>query len=322
MSTAAPDLLEHFLCCPDVGQSASLLERLLSEFAAPVIQRIVSSKVRGAASEDVQHDVLVDLIARLQQLKRSGALTSIGDFSAYSAVAAYHGCREHYRQSFPERYRLANRVRYVLVRHPRFAIWKTSGGRWVCGKRAYGHAPLESTFNRPAARKTAGLVESVLEEADAPLPFDALLEELAGRYGVRGTLSIAQTVTVETRLIQREWIRELWTEIDQLPLPQRISLLLSMRDDDGSSGLILFPMLGVASLRQIAVRLAMPAEDLARLWGCLPLNDHCIGEHLRLDRQRVINLRKSARERLGRKVSRSRGVGSPACEPAYAPACQ
>src|SRR5450755_4236353 len=100
MSTAAPDLLQHFLSCPDVGQSDSLLERLLSEYAAPVIQRIVSSKVRGPASEDVQHDVLVDLIARLQHVKGSGAWASIVDFSAYSAVAAYHGCRQHYRQSF------------------------------------------------------------------------------------------------------------------------------------------------------------------------------------------------------------------------------
>jgi hypothetical protein len=32
----------------------------------------------------------------------------------------------------------------------------------------------------------------------------------------------------------------------------------------------------------------MPGENLARMWGCLPLNDQSIGEHLRLDRQRVI----------------------------------
>ena len=301
MSTATSDLLQHFLSCPDASQSDSLLERLLSEYAEPVIQRIVSSKVRGPASEDVQHDVLVDLIARLHYVKRFGADTSIADFSAYSAVAAYHGCRQHYRQSFPERYRLANRVRYVLVRHPHFTIWKTSGGAWVCGKREQS---IENTIHRPAARKTARLVETILEDISEPLPFELLLERLGENDDFRGTQYARQTSTVEARLIQREWIIELWAEIDRLPLPQRISLLLSMRDDDGGSGLILFPMLGVASLRQIAVRLAMPAEDLARLWGCLPLNDQRIGEHLRLDRQRVINLRKSARERLVRRAPR------------------
>jgi hypothetical protein len=296
MSTAAPDLLQHFFSCPDVRQSESLLERLLSEYAAPVIQRIVASKVRGPASEDVQHDVLVDLIARLRQVKGSGAWSSIVDFSAYSAVAAYHGCRQHYRQCFPERYRLANRVRYLLARHPHFTIWRTPGGTWLCGKREQAHR------NLPAEGETARRVEQILEEANAPLPLEDLLERLARQSDACTVPEIGTAVTVETRLMQREWIRELWMEIDHLPLPQRISLLLSMRDEGGGSVLILFPTLGVASLRQIASRLAMPAEDLARLWSCLPLNDQSIGEHLRLDRQRVINLRKSARERLGRKA--------------------
>ncbi len=300
--TAAPDLLQHFLSCPDGSRSTWLLERLLSEHAAPMIQRIVLSKVPRPASEDVQHDVLVDLITRLQQLKRSGMPDSIGDFSAYSAVAAYHACRQYYRRSFPERYRLGTRVRYLLARHPRFAIWKTSGGTWVCGKREVPvtESKAEDRALRSTAREIERLVERILEESDTPLAFEELLAHLTAAQQVGTTQPDANSV--EKRLTQRDWIRELWCEIGQLPLPQRISLLLSMRDDDGNSGLILFPMVGVASLRQIAMGLAMPAEDLARLWGCLPLNDQRIGEHLRLDRQRVINLRKSARERLSRRV--------------------
>jgi hypothetical protein len=298
MSTAAPDLLQHFLSCPDGKQSTWLLERLLSEYAVPMIQRIVLSKVPRPASEDVQHDVLVDLIARLQYMKRSGARDSIGDFSAYSAVAAYHACRQHYRRSFPERYRLGTRVRYLLASHPRFGIWKTSGGSWMCGKRDVARA--ESRAVQSASRETERLVERILEESNAPLAFGDLLAHVTAAQRVGTTQPDANNV--EKRLTQRDWIRELWCEIVQLPLPQRISLLLSMRDDDGNSGLILFPMVGVASLRQIAMGLAMPAEDLASMWGCLPLNDQRIGEHLRLDRQRVINLRKSARERLSRRV--------------------
>ena len=298
MSTAAPDLLQHFLSCPDGTQSTWLLERLLSEHAAPMIQRIVLSKVPSRACEDVQHDVLVDLIARLQQMKRSGKRDSIGDFSAYSAVAAYHACRQHYRRSFPERYRLGTRVRYLLASHPRFAIWKTSGGTWVCGRREIPRA--EGKAVRCASREIERLVERILEGSNAPLAFEDLLAHVTAAQ--QGAAPQPEADNVEKRLTQRDWIRELWREIVQLPLPQRISLLLSMRDDDGNSGLILFPMVGVASLRQIAMGLAMPAEDLARMWGCLPLNDQRIGEHLRLDRQRVINLRKSARERLSRRA--------------------
>lgn len=298
------ELLEQFFETGNPRHSDFLLERLLREHAAPIVQRIVCSKVRPPASEDVQHDVLVDLIARLQQVKRSGEWAAIADFRSYSAVAAFHGCREYYRQSFPERYRLRSRVRYLLVRHPQFTIWKTQGGTWMCGRQEVCDAPAF----RSATKETARLVDRMLEELSTPLPFEHLVERLGSQFGApmrRDTPPVDHpdpAASVETRLIQREWIRELWAEVDLLPLPQRISLLLSMRDDDGGSGLILFPMLGVASLRQIAARLAMPAEDLASMWGCLPLNDQRIGEHLRLDRQRVINLRKSARERLWRRA--------------------
>jgi hypothetical protein len=145
------------------------------------------------------------------------------------------------------------------------------------------------------------MVERILELSNTPLAFEDLLAHLSAAQ--QSVLAATQSeASVETRLAQRAWIRELWGEIGLLPLPQRISLLLSMRDDAGNSGLTLFRIVGGASLRQIATGLAMPVEDLARMWGCLPLNDQRIGEHLRLDRQRVINLRKSARERLSRRA--------------------
>jgi hypothetical protein len=309
MNTATTDLLEHFLACPDGKQSESLLETLLQDHAWPVINRIVSAKVRRPANEDVQHDVLLDLIARLYSVKRSGGWHTIHDLSAYTAVAAFHGCKEHYRRCFPERYRLRAHLRYLLSRHPRFSVWKTAAGVWVCGRR--GTPALHSDAPPTASRKTSRLVESILEELSEPLPLEDLLDQVCRHFGVTDTsdsLSDAAPSSesdVESRLTRRDWIRELWGEIGQLPLPQRISLLLSMRDDDGNSGLILFPMVGIASLRQIAATMDMPARDLAGIWSCLPLDDHRIGAHLRIDRQRVINLRKSARERL---VRRTRGT--------------
>jgi hypothetical protein len=300
MSTGSPDLLQHFLNCPDARQADSILEILLRDHASPVIQRIVSSKVRRPASEDVQHDVLVDLISRLRHMKRLGGRNSIVDMSSYSAMAAFHACSQHYRRCFPERYRLRARLRYLLARHPRFKLWKTSAGVWVCGRRE--QSP-ESEMERSASRRMSRLMETILEGLNQPLPFEDLVEQVGGHYATSDASS-QTAVTVETRLTQRDWIRELWCEIGQLPLPQRISLLLSMRDDHGNSGLILFPMVGIASLRQIAASMEMPARDLAGLWNCLPLDDHRIGAHLCLDRQRVINLRKSARERLNRKAKR------------------
>jgi DNA-binding CsgD family transcriptional regulator len=47
----------------------------------------------------------------------------------------------------------------------------------------------------------------------------------------------------------------------------------------------------------------MEAVELARIWKDLPLADQDIATRLDLNRQQVINLRKSARERLGRRLA-------------------
>ena len=39
---------------------------------------------------------------------------------------------------------------------------------------------------------------------------------------------------------------------------------------------VLLPLAGVASLREIAAALALPVEELARLWNALPLDDVAI----------------------------------------------
>jgi hypothetical protein len=46
----------------------------------------------------------------------------------------------------------------------------------------------------------------------------------------------------------------------------------------------------------------MPAQEFAGLWNELPLADDAIARRLGLMRQQVVNLRKSARERLGRRM--------------------
>jgi hypothetical protein len=47
----------------------------------------------------------------------------------------------------------------------------------------------------------------------------------------------------------------------------------------------------------------MPAQEFAKLWNNLPLEDTTIAQNLGVTRQQVINLRKSARERLARRMS-------------------
>ena len=96
----------------------------------------------------------------------------------------------------------------------------------------------------------------------------------------------------------------LWDEIVQLPIKQRAALLLNLRDACGLNALTLLPLSGVADTGQIADAIGLDGGELMALWDKLPLDDRAIGEKLNLTRQQVINLRKSARERLRRRLAK------------------
>jgi DNA-directed RNA polymerase specialized sigma24 family protein len=103
-------------------------------------------------------------------------------------------------------------------------------------------------------------------------------------------------------LQQRGHIALLWEEIRRLPARQAAALLLNLRDAQRGNALMLLPLLGIASMREIARTLGMSAEDLAAIWNRLPFEDAEIAGLLGVTRQQVINLRKSARERLARRM--------------------
>jgi hypothetical protein len=307
------DLLPRFLDCSDADESERLLERLVQEQAAPIVDRIVSSKIRGPIGEDVRSDVLADLISRLRELKGSGDRETIRDFRAYSAVAAYHGCDKYYRRAFPQRFRLENQLRYLLGKHVRLAIWVAPDGEWICGNKTWRHQqPLVKVDRGDAiwasSREAIRLVERILDELSAPLPFNDLVERVAKHWRIsdkrelRGLELAHQAPSVETKLAQRGWLKRLWSEIAGLPRAQRISLLLNLRDERGEAALTLLPVTGVATLPQIARAVEMSVEELTRLWNGLPLDDLGIAARLGLKRQRVIDLRRSARQRLNKLI--------------------
>jgi DNA-directed RNA polymerase specialized sigma24 family protein len=98
------------------------------------------------------------------------------------------------------------------------------------------------------------------------------------------------------RIAIRQKLTQLWEEIERLPLGQRRALLLNLPEID------LFPILGIASIRQIALSLEMEPLELAEIWNDLPLDDNALAIRLGIIRQHVINLRKCARERLARRL--------------------
>ncbi|MBD0373607.1 MAG: hypothetical protein ICV60_22425, partial [Pyrinomonadaceae bacterium] len=98
------------------------------------------------------------------------------------------------------------------------------------------------------------------------------------------------------------YLQRLWTEVAALPPLQRSALLLNLRDAQGGSVIAFIPHLGIASKQEMAEVLSMSAEQFSALWNELPLDDASIARLLGVTRQQVINLRKTARERLARRM--------------------
>jgi hypothetical protein len=152
-------------------------------------------------------------------------------------------------------------------------------------------------------------IEVLLAATGAAVTLDDLARALAELWNVADiappTLvspAADPTVTHDVRLEGRQYLEIVWGEILELPPAQRAALLLNLRDADGGNAIALFTLLGIATLDAIAIAMNVPVDELAAMWNRLPLDDLTIASMLGVKRQQVINLRKSARERLARRM--------------------
>ena len=297
-----------------------------------------SKRAYALEADDVRNDVVVHILSRLRKLKADRAQTPILNFPSYVASIAYRTCYTHLRRLYPQRARLKNRLRYALTYDADLSIGQDGFGIWRCGLTAWEAAAPESDDKayqefraQPAAFALAAMpdfadqqlgladgVKLLLERVGQPVDLDVLVDAIGGVLGVddrqpvwstTGDLDAALDAAdsrqpITQTLMHRQFLARLWSEVCELPINQRIAILLNLRDEDGRSALPMLPVTGIATIRQIAETLEMPAIALAGLWPELPLDDATIATRLGLKRQQVINLRKSARERLGRRMSR------------------
>jgi RNA polymerase sigma factor (sigma-70 family) len=311
-------LLQEFLNAP--ASSPQALETLLFEHAEPLIRRIVGRRLSGSVPqqdrEDTTGDALLELLGRLESWKK-GDSRAIDDFLAYTSVIARHSCDHYLRSLQPQKYRLRNRIFYLLDTSPDYAEWDSEPGRSVCGwARQTGQSAKKMEhgwYHAVPVRAGAPEAEIVAQifSVASPLRVEDLLEATAYLSGLGDETSVewgdveavmpSHVPDFEERLDLRRALEQLWTEIRELPVAQRIALLLNLRDEQGNSPLSSFPAMGIASMRQIAVALEIPPEELASMWSRLPLSDLEIAKRLTLERQQIINLRKAARQRLARR---------------------
>lgn len=288
-----------------------------------------------AEAEDLYQEVLLQLLSELRQLRQRPDEHPITDLRGMAAVIAHRTCARWMRRQFPERHAFKNRLHYLLTRQRGFALWRDAGGELLAGfaawqgeKRTVPAARLVELSDGegvPAhlrvlksgkAQEWGAAMATIFNLLGGPVEFDELVSALAALLGIRdrpveslaehedgAALLPAPGEPDTARHTEKKiFLQRLWEELQQLPPNQRAALLLNLRDEGGRGCITLFPVTGVATLHQLAEALEMSAEEFARLWNELPLEDARIAELIGLTRQQVINARKSGRERLARRL--------------------
>jgi hypothetical protein len=224
----------------------------------------------------------------------------------------------------------------VIRKSARFALWQ-SQSRPVCGLAEWegtvsdeadldripplAPVPLVSWNDAISRPQIVRALDHVFEHVRTPVEFERLVEKVAELFRLPVTPApaslserIDDAASIESSLVYRSALLEVWREIDQLPPRQRIALLLSLRDENGSAIMSLLILLRIATFDELAAAVELSPDALGAIWDQLPLSDIAIAERLELTRQQVINSRKSARQRLARRLTSKGGTrtGGPA----------
>jgi RNA polymerase sigma factor (sigma-70 family) len=294
-----------------------------------------SSNGSHQEAEDISSEVILELLTRLRKFKAEPAQMGIKDFRSLVAVMTYQACAKDLRRKNPQRARLKSRLRYVLTHWQHLALWKDNNEELICGFAEWQNQQVadaylrlrqlsdnpqafqQSNFSQEAVndQNPADLLTAIFKWLGGPVPLNDIVQIVAGLWGIKDYADsdadstgdslhqLPDTRTdVATEVEKRIYLENIWTEIRQLPERQRNALLLNLTDATGYGVIALLPITGIASLRQIAAVLGMSAQQLAEIWNDLPMDDATIASHLGVTRQQVINLRKSARERLIRRM--------------------
>ncbi len=117
-----------------------LLETLLTDFAPPILNRVVRSRLGSlyspAAASELSSEAMLELLSRLRALREKGmAGETTGDipFDGLAAGVAANTVHRFYARRFPERNRLRKQLRYVIETGDRFRLWLGANGASICG---------------------------------------------------------------------------------------------------------------------------------------------------------------------------------------------
>lgn len=312
------------------------IEQLLDGEISSIIRDTVSRRLgRSHQAADHIDDVVGEVRLKLTQKfwsLRAGAGEPIENLGAYCVTTSEHVCYGFLRRQFPERTRLRNRLRYALTHHPAMTLEADLNGVWRCQstalRRPVAPGATQALLDSPRdfvarlgvhlSAPLPAVVERLLSACENPVEFDRFVEVMATLLGVHDAPPVTnapdaqssdrleqipdRTPGIQEVLEQRTSLLDVWQELVALPVRQRVAVLLNLRDPEGGAILQMLPATGVVTMAEIAAALGVSDVELHALWDALPLDDLSIAGRLGVTRQQVINLRKSGRARLARRV--------------------
>jgi hypothetical protein len=335
---SSDSMLARFLKAESESISDELLRAIIDEHADPIIKKILRSKLRvslnGRGTQqnqdalEIAGDLRASIIATLRALRQNPNKAAIANFSDFVAIKTYSACVDYFREKHPQRWRLKSLLRRRLRQNPRFALWQAEDKRWYAGfsgrqetgSEAEAPDASESITHPTDGRLSAAQMKSdefldvLFERSGRPIVFDEIVKIAAETWHIhdppaesidgyeRDEHFTSSEPRVDLALEQRLFFEQVWSEVCQLPVLQRAALLLNLRDSRDGGMISFLPFLGVASKEELARLLEMPYADFQKLWNELPLDDLRIAKMFGITRQQVINLRKTARERLARRM--------------------
>ena len=231
--TEADLLVRSFLDEPDEIRRDQLLEKLVCQYAQPVIKRVVTSKLNvkrgrwssaeGRDQEDIGEEAVVQLIRRLSRMKSGGA-DLIDNFDSYVATVAYNACSSYLRAKYPARSRLRNKLRYILSHHEQFAIWQAEQRMWLCGFASWRNQvwscrsagrlqqlradPFSINYlsgSTQQERNVLRLMKAVFDFIGAPVELDDLVEVASEALGENDQMESAEQNDQLTEAADKNW---------------------------------------------------------------------------------------------------------------------
>lgn len=339
-TTTQSDLaLIPFLSAGTDVEADDALAGLMVEKIKPVIEKTLRIKMHASLIKndfnpnnqdalELLGEINLLLIAEFRKL-RSGSPKAIQNLNAYVVSVTINSYRQYLRTKYPRRRQLKNKLQYLLRHHPEFSLWEDDR-EWLCGIGAESDAApfadleslqteimeLSNHHDLKAVPKVIELVRTCLRMAGSPILFNDLISLVARVQDIEdrkemiefeeesmmpGDLGRSES-SVVSKIEQQEQLRRIWSEIHQMPVRHRLALLLNLKNKEGEGVLTLFPLLRIATIRQIAEALEFSPDEFGAIWAELPWEDTKIAEYMNLTRQQVINLRQSARNRLIRRA--------------------